>query len=219
MDSANQVILVLQLLIYIGPLALYFVVLGLVNSQRQPLLVTSRTDFVTLAVVFLPALVSPVPFLVTHHWWWLLIMSATLTFGTFLTLLPAVDAGWVVYHTSESDMRSILSAATRRLGHAGDWNDNTLVLDGEQLRLRVSTFPWLGSVSIHVEGKAYPGRRRDVSRLRSELETLLERRSLLPSPVGTCLVLVGVLLAGIPLWMLFNHMDAIVNVVNDLLPA
>lgn len=219
MDATARVILVLQLLVNLGPLALYFVVLGLINSQRHPRLISSRADFVTLTVVFLPALVWPAPFLVERGWWGLLGIGLAVVCCAFFTLLPRPQAGWVVYHTNEDEMRVILQRAVRRLGWTAQWTRDGVTIPDAALRIRSSAFPWFGSVSMHVEGIGGRPRSEAVNALRAQLEQQLERRSLLPSAVGTCLVIVGVVLWVVPLWMMFRHMDAIVMLVQHLLFA
>jgi hypothetical protein len=219
MDSTAQVILVLQLLVNLGPPALYFVVLGLINSQRRPCLISSRADFVTLTVVFLPALIWPVPFLVGRGWWGLLSIGVAVVCCAFFALLPRPHAGWVVYHTCENEMQAMLRRAVRRLGWTAQWVGTAVTIPEAGLRIRFSAFPWFGSVSTHVEGIAGRPRAEAVDALRMQIERQLERRSLLPSAVGTCLVIVGVVLWVVPLWMMLRHMDAIVDLVQHLLFA
>jgi hypothetical protein len=219
MESTFNVILVLQLLVNLGPLAVYFIILGLVNSQRHPRLLSCRADFVTLTVVFLPVLLWPVPFLVTHGWWWLLGLVAACVVVSFRCLLPRSDAGWVIYHTTEDDARAVVRHAVRRLGLDGQWDGHCLNVSGAAMKFRLSPFPGLGSVSIYLEGVGGRPDPRVVGQIQEQIERQLERRSLLPSVVGTCLVVVGIVLWLVPLWMMFRHMDAIVNVVQSFLFA
>lgn len=219
MDSAANVILVLQLLVNLGPLALYFVVLGLVNSQRHPRLVSSRADFVTLTVVFLPVLIWPVPFLVRHGLWCLLGVGVVMVGGAFLSLLPRSRAGWVIYHTTESETRAVVQHAVRRMGWGARWREAGMILPEANVRLWCGAFPWLGSVSIRLEGLEGGADAAALDLLRAQIERQLERRLLLPSIVGTGLVLVGVILWIVPLWMMFRHMDAIVDLVQHFLFA
>lgn len=216
MDSTATVILVLQLLINLGPLAVYFLVLGLLNSQRRPQLVTSRTDFITLAVAFVPVLLAPVFFLTAHHSWPLLGLGALAGAFAFLALLPRQRSGWVIYHTTEAETLALLCQAVRRQGRKAEiCRNRSVVIDGIAT-FRLSAFPWLGCVSIHVDPRADA---RFLDELEADMSRRLAERSLLPSPIGTCLVLIGLALGSVPVWMMFRHMDAIVDVVRDLLPA
>ena len=217
MDSTIHAITVLRLLVNLGPLALYFVVLGLVNSQRHPRLISARADFITLTVAFLPVLVWPVPFLVSQGWWLWLGGGLVCAIAMFRFLLPQVNAGWVVYHITREDAIGSLRRAVRRLGWNGTWTDDDVTLPAAGLALQWTAFPWLGSVSIHVRPLDNKRIERDADRLRVELEREFQRHALLPSPIGACLVLVGVALWILPLWMTFRHLDAIVDVVENVL--
>jgi len=219
MDSTADVILVLQLLVNLGPLAVYFIILGLVNSQGRPRLLSCRADFVALTVVFLPVLVWPVPFLAAHGWWWLLGLGAACVAVAFACLLPRSDAGWVIYHTTENEARAMVRHAVRRIGFDGHWSGRRLNVPDACATIRLSPFPWLGCVSIHLRGQTGRPDPHLVTRIQEQLQHQLARRSLLPSVVGTCLVVVGVVLWLVPLWMMLRHMDAIVDVVGSLLFA
>jgi len=219
MDSTVNVVLVLQLLVNLGPLAIYFIILGLLNSQPRPRLLSCRADFVALTVVFLPVLLWPVPFLATHGWWWLLGLGVACVAVSFRCLLPRSDAGWVIYHTTEGDARAMVQHAVRRLGLDSRWTGRRLDIPDAAATMRLSPFPWLGSVSIHLHGLDGRPDPHLVVQIQEQLQRQLDRRSLLPSVVGTCLVVVGVVLWLVPLWMMFRHMDAIVDVVESFLFA
>ncbi len=173
----------------------------------------------TLALVFLPMLIWPVPSLVAHGWWWLLGIGAAAAIVAFVALLPRADAGWVIYHVTETEAHAIIRHAARRLGWVVRPDDAGATLPDAELRLDCTAFPWLGSVSIHLRGMAGRPDPALLHDLRLQIERQLERRSLLPSVVGTCLVVVGVVLWIVPLWMAFRHMDAIVDVVQSFLFA
>jgi len=66
LNSADQVLFVLQLILVIGPLAVYFLGLGLVNSQANPCLVNARVDFVVLTTAFIPVILGPMVLLIQH---------------------------------------------------------------------------------------------------------------------------------------------------------
>jgi hypothetical protein len=221
-NAGSQVILVLQLLLNLGPVALYFLILGLANSQRSPRLVSARADFIALAIVFLPVLVWPVPMMVAAGWTWALVPVGVIVGGVFLALLPRADAGWVVYHATRSQAAQMIERALGRLGWTSVPHGGGAVwcVPEARLRLRITAFSWLGSVSVHVApsvGSTVP--RAAISRLGAELERELNRHELLPSPVGPCLVLVAIVLWAVPVWMMFRHIDAIVDVVQEILFA
>ena len=60
MSSADEVVFVLRLALALGPLAIYFLGLGLVNSSARPCVVRARADFVVLAIAVVP-MVATIP--------------------------------------------------------------------------------------------------------------------------------------------------------------
>src|SRR5690349_1502098 len=99
-----------------GPLAIYFLGLGLVNSQARPSLVNARADFVLLTIAFLPVFIGPVLFLIQHSCWWLA-LAVVITVGTiFCYLLPPRKSAWVVYNVSADQCHRLIERACRRLG-------------------------------------------------------------------------------------------------------
>ena len=59
MGDVQQVILLLKVVILVGPPAVYFVVLGLLNSQGVPRLVNARNDFLALTAKVLEGAPDP----------------------------------------------------------------------------------------------------------------------------------------------------------------
>lgn len=219
MDASDQVYFVLKVAINIAPIAIYFLVLGLVNSQAHPQLVNARSDFVTLTLVFVPALVWPVPLLVTGNYLWLLYVGLVLGLGVFLYLLPAPMSGWVVYNISEPRCRRALEQAVGRLGWGFHWQDRSLIIPQANLRIDLSSFPLLRNVSLYfrpIDGALRPER---IEALRESLSARLTGFALLPSTTGACLLIVGVGLLIVPLWMVSRHMNEIVELVQKLLFA
>ena len=100
LDSSDQVVFVLQLIIALGPLAVYFLGLGLVNSQAHPCLVRARSDFVLLAVAFVPVIIAPVLLLVQHGHPLIALLVVAAVAGIFAAPAAARSGIWVVYNIS-----------------------------------------------------------------------------------------------------------------------
>ena len=56
MENVQQVIVLLKVLLLVGPIAFYFMVLGLLNSQPASRLIDARTDFLILTAAAGPLL-------------------------------------------------------------------------------------------------------------------------------------------------------------------
>src|ERR1043166_3254963 len=97
-------------------MAVYFLGLGLVNSQANPRLVNARTDFVLLSIAFFPLIIGPVLFLVQHGH--LLVAGVVVAASAlaFWALLPARGGAGVIYNISPLQYRRIVERAGRRIG-------------------------------------------------------------------------------------------------------
>ena len=215
----DQVVFVAKVFVNVAPVAVYFLVLGLLNSQPRPRLVNGRNDFVALTLVFVPMLVWPAPVLVRHGLWLLLLAGLLAALVAFCVLLPGRWSGWVIYNLTERRCRRHLENAlkTRRLAY--EETDGAYVVAGGQLTLRIASFALLRIVSVHID---FPSKRPPIHllcQLRETFEAELGGLALLPSSSGACMLALGVLLLILPLWMVNTHVDAIVETITRLLFA
>lgn len=233
MDPDSQVISILRVVLAIGPIALYFLGLGLINSQARPCLVSSRVDFTVLTTACVPVIVWPVVTLVEVGHYGLAGATVGVLGLLFGLLLPRREAGWVIYNISDEQCQAVVRRMCRRQGWRlepagvdGSVEAGSREVDGriEPIGLSLSrhSLPWLRNVTLRVEPTRCPAegewpsiRRRFVDALEAELG----HESMLPSPAGASLVIAGTTLLGLPMWYLFRHMDAIVEVVRRILFA
>lgn len=220
MDSAERVIFVLQVILALGPLAVYFLGLGLVNSQSRPHMANARSDFLILTIAFVPVIVLPVVSLVRQGMIIPAGLAVLLVGLLFTALLPANRGRWVVYNISEPRCRRLLERACRRLGWSAGGSDGRIEIASRGLRIIVGSLPWLRNVTLQIEstqgGATSPN---DEAELMGAVGREIAQEFMLPSPTGASLVLVGAALLGFPMWYLFSHMDAIVDVLRQLLVA
>jgi len=216
-DASSHVVFVFEVLIALGPLAVYFLGLGLVNSQPRPCLVNARADFVWLTVAFVPVIAVPSVAMVQRG---LPVVAMVVAGGVallFFMLLPDRRSGWVVYNIEEQRCRRLVSRACRRLG----W---TLVDDADRqevqsagLSISYSSIPWLRNVAVRID--AEHSDEDDRNTLVRAVGDELACEPMLPSATGASLVVVGASLLGLPMWYLFRYMDAVVEVVQQILKA
>ena len=113
MDSTDQVVFVLQVILAVGPLAVYFLGLGLVNSQSRPVLVDARSDFLVLAVAFVPLIVCPLIGLLARGFLIMAAVSMIAVAGAFFWLLPSRGSGGVIYNIDTRRCRTLVGRACR----------------------------------------------------------------------------------------------------------
>jgi hypothetical protein len=219
LNSAEQVVFVLQIILTLGPLAVYFLALGLVNSQASSRLVNARVDFVLLTIAFVPVILVPAVLLVWQGWLLTAIGGLLAVGGLFRAMLPARSGAWVIYNIDAHECRQLLKRACRRLGWTASCTQDELHVCPVGLTVRWETLPWLRNATIRVHAVSddplEPAQARLIGAIREEIEQL----AMLPSPTGASLVLIGAGLLGMPLWYVFQHIEAIVDVVQQILFA
>lgn len=210
-----QVADVLMLVANVGPVAVYFLVLGLVNSHARPCLVSTRSDFVALTAVLLPLLLWPVPDLIRAGLYGPLFGGLFIAAAMFGWLLPGREDGVVIYNISEWRCRRILMQTLRRLGLTGRWEDGAWTSDDESLVIELRRFPPLRNVSVHFDARS-DGARIHVRAICDGLNRAVQSVSQGPSNMGIALTTLGLGLLILPMWMLTRHVDDIVDAMTHL---
>ncbi len=222
MNADQQILLLLKSALTIGPIAVYFLALGYLNAHSRPRVLSGRSDFVLLAIVFFPVCLWAL-FLLANLPWMLL---ATLAFAAALAgywMTPRRRSCWVVYNVTERQFRRALDAALDSLGHAA--RDLPAARPGHPtvevaplgLRITVSPFPLLANVTCRFERTdGQPVDDARVAPLRDALVGQLQRVHTLPSASAAAFLLIGTAMLSAPLLMMASRMDEIVRVVSDL---
>lgn len=202
---------VLMLVATLAPIAVYFLVLGLVNSHARPFLITGRTDFILLTSVLIPCLAWPIPAFAVSGTWWPLLVGFVMAMSVFLWMLPSAGAGFVIYNLPEARGRRLIAETVRSLGWCGRWVNDSWRSDDGRRCLHVSAFGPLRNVSIHFE----PGT-ESCEALEPALRGRLESMAQLPSNMGVCLVVIAVALLIAPMWAFGRHIHDLVDAMSRL---
>ncbi|MFO0973362.1 MAG: hypothetical protein U1A27_08000 [Phycisphaerae bacterium] len=213
MSGGNPAIDSLLFVVLVAPIAVYFLLLGLVNSHATPCLISSRSDFVALTVVFLPLLVAPMPALVGSGAAWLLVVEAGLVGWLFHQMLPGRRAGWVIYNISAARARAVVEQAAADAGWNGTWQDESW--RGPAGTVRLTSLPVLRNVTVHLDPTTGTTD-QTVAALERAISGRLGRIRQLPSTAGACLVMLGVSLLAVPIWMMGRHIQDVVEAMVHL---
>ncbi len=219
MDASDQVVFVLQLVLALGPLAVYFLGGGLVNSQAHPCMVPARTDFVVLTIALVPLIMGPVLAMVKFGGWWPLAVASVAAAVFVGVLLPRRNSGWVIYNTSLPQCRRLLYRACRRLGLSAEGNDEQVQIAEIGLTVFLTALPVLRNVTLSLRtqsGRHGEGDQAVVRRLMDTLEGEIQEESMLPSPAGASMVVIGAAMLAVPMWFFFHHVDAIARAVRQI---
>ncbi len=223
MDSTSQVILILKLALNIAPPALYFVILGLVNSQSKPHLISSRNDWLALVCVFFPVVIYPSIVLAS---WGYYLLSVTIIGIIAIGLMissPKEGVGWVIYNTSKAVVRNWIVKGFDKYDIEYQFKNSKSVirLPKEKIFVKLSGFSLLRNVTVSL------GSDDKNSNINSEISDIIEKELKINvmnvesgvNIIGPAMLVAGTSMLILPLMMMIRHIDAFVRLVSDLLPV
>lgn len=203
----------LRVAVVATPVAVYFLILGLLNSGRRPQLLSERLDFAVLVAAIAPLWVAPLLR-------WLAagpLMTLTATVGVTAVLVWVATRrrqGWVIYNIDPRAAQRIIAEALSNADLDHWRREDGFALTGGPT-MKVSPFPLLRNVSISVEDAATP-HRADLKRFETELARRLGRTEVQASPTAVSFVLISTAMIVAPMVLLADRMPEMVRLLTDL---
>jgi len=194
-----------------APVALYFLVLGLLNTRRHPQLVRGRVDFILLMAALAPLAICPLAAWVGSSPVAMAAAGAAALAAAWLLSPPRES--WVIYNIAPAAAASVVERALRRAGldFAHEPGEQTFRLGDGQVRL--SSFPLLRNVSIRAVG--CDGRACDLfERALAEHVVRLDART---TPAAMAMLLVATVMLVAPLAMVAPKAVELVRILTGLL--
>jgi hypothetical protein len=201
----------IQIAAVAAPVALYFLVLGLLNTRRRPQLVRGRVDFLLLVAALAPLAICPLAAWVGSSPVALVAGAAAAMAATWLLSPPR--GSWVIYNIAPADAVSVVERALRRAGleFTREPGEQAFRLDRGQIRL--SGFTLLRNVSIRAVG--CDGRACDLfERALAEHVVRLTART---TPAAMAMLLVATAMLVAPLAMVAPKAVELVRILTGLL--
>jgi hypothetical protein len=192
----------------VAPLALYLLVLGLINFSRRPVVVSGARDMAALGVAILGLLiVGPAELLfprlpgeLTGYFWLLLlfIYGLLLTLGVLLSA-PRI----VVYNVTLDQLRSVLSETVNELDPEVRWAGGSLSLPRLHVELYLDDGPSVRNVSLIATSstQSYAGWRTLEKALRERLRATVENP---PNAWGLGVLIAALCLAARMGWIVYH---------------
>jgi len=182
----------------LGPLAVYLLLIGMLNLSRRPFLVSGPRDAAALGLALSGfVIVGPIELCLPDaaavrfgpYVWVLLIVL----YGLCLVLaLLLVRPRLIVYNTSAAQLRAVLADLVGQLDADASWAGDVLVLPGLGVQLHLDHLAVMRNVSLtSVGGKQDP---LGWHRLESALATALSRAPIGRNARGAVLVAGGLLI-------------------------
>ncbi len=183
-----------------GPLAIYLVLLGIVNLSRRPLVISGTRESLSLGLALMGlVIVGPMQLFMPQE--------AAARFGQLVWLLLAgfyslclmlvimlSRPRLVVYNISPDELRLALDTAARRIDADTVWAGKSVSLPLARVHLHVESFPPLGNVALLATGddQSISGWRR----LEYSLRETLAATPVAVQPHGFWMLVCGLLMLG-----------------------
>jgi len=209
--GSEQLGLSVRIATVVVPVAVYFLILGLLNSRRHPQMLTGRLDFVLMFAALGPVFILPtVEYMSLSP---LGTVALVLVVAAGIALLAPRGGTWVVYNLQSSEARSAVVRALGALGVDFEATRLGLRLGEPGATVSIRSFSLLRNVSIGLRGGD-----KDLSRrFQAELSRTLGVMDAETSPAAMSFLLVATALLVAPLSLVAHRVPEIVRILTDLL--
>jgi hypothetical protein len=210
----------LHFCIAISPLAVYLLLLGILNLRRRPFVTTGARDTAALSIGILGfVLIGPMKLFFPE--------GAASRFGVTVWLMLIVFYGLcvslavllmrsriVIYNMSLEHLRPILTGVAMKLDKKSRWTGDSLWMPEQKVHLHVEPVNWLKNVQLTAGGnqQSYEGWHL----LEKELNAALKKIPVEPCMIGVPLLMVAASLAiGSIFWMLSDE-QAVAQAMKEI---
>ena len=211
-----------RLCVAFGPLAIYCLLLGLINLLRRPVLITGAKDMAVLTAALAGLVViGPLELFMPEAaamrfggYVWLLLLSF---YGLSVSLVLLLSRPrLVIYNISSEQLRPILGEIVPSLDSQARWAGDSLAMPTLGVQLHIDNFPSMRNVSLVANGErqSFEGWRR----LEKALAGALRQKSWESyHPRGMVLITTGLLLLVACCFASLSDPQALAQGMRDLL--
>lgn len=211
----------LHFCIAVTPLAVYLLLLGILNLRGRAFVTTGARDSAILAIGIVGLmLIGPMKLFFPEGAasrfglavWFMLIAFYGLAVSLTVLLMRSRI---VIYNISLEHLRPILTGVAMRLDKKSRWTGDSLWMPEQKVHLHVEPVEWLRNVQLTAGGnqQSYEGWQA----LEKELAEALKKIPVQPNMIGIPMLTVSASLAvGAAVWMLFDQ-PSVASAINELL--
>ncbi len=210
MMASGDLDITIRVATVVVPLALYFLILGLLNTRRTPQILAGRLDFALLITAMAPLVVLPVLHMLGISPASIVAACGVVACG-ILVLAPR-GRTWVVYNASPEEADRAVADALRAIGYTWKKTAGTFNISDGRETVDLTPFPLLRNVSVQFHGRDEAG-----ARFGRELTRALVNVPAEPQATAVALLVVAMTMLVAPLAMMANQAGEIVRLVTDFL--
>ena len=201
-----------QLATVVAPVAIYFLILGLLNLRRHPQLITARQDVLLLTAALSPLLILPLAGYVSSA---TLIVIVVLLAAMALVAFTFGPAGgsYVVYNLTHRQALRAIERTLDQLGLSYQTAGHRIQLDEGGATIDISSFSLLRNVSIRIR-HANPELSRKLADALSGVVGKIEAQT---SSMAVGLLIVATAMLVAPAITVVHRAPEIVRILTDLL--
>lgn len=201
-----------QVAAVVVPVALYFFLLGLLNSRSAPQLVRGHTDFICLIAAFSPIFCVPVLRCFGASAWAVVGVLGALV-ATAAVLAPARTGNWAIYNIALPEAVRAAERALQAMGSQFTRRGRQLVLEGMDARLNFTSLPLLRNVSVTAEGDDAPKLQKDFEYRLSEQLTAIRTGA---TAMASAFLMISTAMLVAPLALFADRVPEMVRLLTDL---
>lgn len=211
----------LHLCIALGPVAIYFLLLGSINLSRRPFVTSGSRDSAALGIAIGGFIVAgPMELFLPESaavrmgfWVWPTCFAFYILCLSLAVLLmrPRI----VIYNVTFEQLRPSLADIVLRLDSESRWAGDSLVMPNLGVQLTVESQGMMKNVQLAAAGteQSFQGWRL----LEAELSTILRSAKGTRNPYGMTLVMIGLLLGASVIWWLSSDPQGVQQALNEML--
>ncbi len=212
MLGSEHLIIPLRLAAVLVPVAVYFLVLGLLNSRRHPQLLRARHDFLLLIVAMSPMVLLPAAGRSALAG--LIVVLAGGLIAALVWVITPRGPHWVIYNVHRGQAHDAVRQALKAMGQTVRATPERFERIDHAVSVDIGVFPLLRNVSVRIRGPKADELAEDFEH---QLAASLQAVSVEPSPMAISLLLVATAMLVAPLTLLAPRAGQIVRLMTDLL--
>ena len=202
------------------PLAVYLLMLGLLNLRRNPFVTSGARDAAAVGIGVSGLVIAGpmelfMPQAAASHYGAMVWLMMLAFYGLLVSLIVLLmRASIVIYNVTPEQLRPLLTDVAKRFDSSSRWSGDSLLIPSKQIHLHLETINWCRNVQLVASGnkQSFEGWRKLERHLKKSVAEIEVGPNLFSFPL---LVASAVLAAVTLIWMLLDK-EAVVSAFRSM---